>query len=149
MLSAVKVMYAGAVLSAIELALALLSTGSLQSAIHKADPSYSASHVHNLAMSYVAATVITQVAAIGLWLAMSWANRLGMSWARVVASCLFALNSWNLLEFVRQPTAIGPLVLNTLVWVTGLGATVLLWQRDSSAFFTATKQFRESGRLMT
>jgi hypothetical protein len=148
-LSAVKVMYAGAALSAIELAIALATSGGTQSAIHKQFPKYTASQVHSAAVSLIAAGVTTQVLAIGLWLLMSWANRKGMSWARVTASGLFVLNTFNFLAYVRRPTVIGPLVLTTLVWVAGLGAIILLWLRDSSAFFTATSEFKASQRPLT
>jgi hypothetical protein len=141
-LSAVKVMYAGAVLSAVQLALALAFSGGLQGAIHKQYPRYSASQVHSAAMSLITATVVTQVLAIGLWVLMSWANRRGMNWARLAASGLFALNTLDFLEYARQPTVIGPLVLTTLVWLAGLGAITLLWQRDSSAFYAAATRSR-------
>jgi hypothetical protein len=143
-LSAVKVMYAGAVLSAIALALVVVSYGSVQSAFRKQYPHDPVSQVHAAAMSYITAEVIALVVAIGLWLVMSWANRLGMSWARAVATGLFVLNTLNFYEYASQPTAVGPLTLNALVWIAGLGATILLWQRGSSAFFAATKDFRRA-----
>lgn len=143
-LTAVKVMYAGAVLSAIQLTLALVTAGSLRNAIRKAYPSYTASHIHSVEVSFIASEVITQLLAIGLWVLLAQASRKGMRWARAVASGLFAFNTFLLLTIIRQPSITAPLVLDVLVWVAGLGAVALLWQRDSSAFFTATTQARRS-----
>jgi hypothetical protein len=135
--NAVKLMYAGAALNAIEVILGLTTIGSLRSAIRSAYPHYSDSQIHGLQVALISGTVIFGALAIGLWLWMAWANGRGRSWARIVASALFALNTIGLLLQLTQPHALVGLVLATVVWLAGLGAIYFLWQRDSSAFFQA------------
>jgi hypothetical protein len=138
--NAVKLMYAGAALSAIEIILGLTTIGSLKSAIRTSYPNYSDSQIHNLQVAVIASTVIFGALAIGLWLWMAWANGRGRSWARIVASVLFGLNTIGLLLQLAQPHAAVGFVLTILVWLAGLGAIYFLWQRDSSAFFQARSQ---------
>jgi hypothetical protein len=138
--NAVRLMYAGAALSAIEIVLGLTTIGSLRSAILSKYPNYSASQIHTLEVAVISSTVIFGALAIGLWLWMAWANGRGKSWARIVASVLFGLNTIGLLTQIRQPHAIVGLVLGILVWLAGLGAIYFIWQRDSSAFYQARSQ---------
>ena len=41
-------------------------------------------------------------------------------------------------SLARPHAAIG-IVLLALVWLVGLGAIIMLWRRDSSTYFTASK----------
>jgi hypothetical protein len=137
---AVRLMYAGAVLSVVVLLAALITIGSVRTAVHHAYPGYSASRVRSAALVVVVTDVILQVITVGLWLWMARANRAGNSWARIVASVLFGLNTiFLLLSFARPHASIGA-VLNLLIWLVGLGAIVLLWRRDSTDYITATQR---------
>jgi len=138
--NAVKLMYAGAALSAIEIIIGLTTIGSLRTAIHDAYPNYSESQIHTAEVAGIAIAVVIGAIAIGLWLWMAWANGRGRSWARIVASVLFALNTIDLLTLVARPHSVISLVLAILVWLAGLGAIYFLWQRESSAYFQARSQ---------
>src|SRR5580692_2245762 len=72
------------------------------------------------------------LSAIGLWILMARANGAGKSWARIVASVLFAINTLDLLASAVQVHAPVSLAFAGLVWLAGLGATILLWRRESS-----------------
>jgi len=135
--TAVRLMYAGAVLNAIEIILGLVTIGSLRSAIRVQYPKYSASQIHATEVATIAGGVVIGAIAIGLWLWMAWANGRGKSWARIVATVLFALNTIDLLVLIARPYSAVSLVLNLLVWLAGLGAIFFLWQRQSSAYFQA------------
>jgi hypothetical protein len=138
--NAVRLMYAGAVLSVVVLVAALLTIGSVRTAIHNADPSYSASRVRSTALVVVLTDVILQAITVGLWLWMAAANKAGNNWARIVASVLFGLNTiFLLLSFARPHASIGA-VLNLLIWLVGLGAFILLWRRDSSDYIAAAQR---------
>jgi hypothetical protein len=139
-LNAVKFMYAGAALSAIEFIIGLTTIGSLRSAIRSAYPNYSDSQIHTAVVAGVVTAVVIGVIAIGLWLWMAWANGRGRSWARIVASVLFALNTIQLFTLLARPHSAISLVFAILVWLAGLGAIYFLWQRDSSAFIQARSQ---------
>ena len=139
--NAVRLMYAGAALSIIELILAVVSTGSIRSAVQKAARQRHTTLTHSQLSTVVtfdiAFTVAISLLAVGLWLWMARACGRGRSWARIVSSVLFGLNTlFTLINFARPSVSIG-LVLNLLVWLAGLGAIIFLWQRDSGAFFQA------------
>jgi hypothetical protein len=59
-----------------------------------------------------------------------------------VSSVLFGLNTLILLSSLARPHAALGVVLLGLVWLVGLGAVILLWLRDSSAYFAASKSAR-------
>jgi hypothetical protein len=145
-LNAVKLMYAGAGLSVIGLVLGLVSLGSLKTAIlqaaKNAHKTLTAAQLHDAQLAGVAFIIFTGLVGVGLWLWMARMNGAGRSWARVVATVLFALNTISALESVARPTASVTKILGLLIWIAGLGAIVLLWQRDSSDFFNAQSSRR-------
>lgn len=134
---AARLMYVGAVLSGIELVVGLATIGSLKSAIKKADPTFTASQLHTAEVAAVVSSVFIGLLAIGLWIWMAWANGAGKSWARIVASVLFGLNTLFLLLSLLRPHASVGLAFGVIVWLTGLGAVILLWRAESSGFFSA------------
>jgi len=134
---AVRLMYAGAALSALEIIIGLTTIGSLKSAIRSQYPQYSSSQIHAAEVAGVAVAVVIGAIAIGLWLWMAWANGRGKNWARIIATVLFAFNTIDLLTLLARPHSAISLVLALLVWLAGLGAMFFLWQRESSAYFRA------------
>jgi len=135
--NAVKLMYAGAVISAIEVIISLTTIGSLKSAIVKAYPHYSAAKVHDLEVAGIAEIVVSGLIGIALWLVVARLNAAGRNWARIVASVLFGINTIELISLVAQPHALIGILFAVLLWLAGLGAIVLLWRRESSAYFRA------------
>ena len=136
--TAVLFMYTGAALSAVSLIVTVLSFHSIERAIRNASSTLTAHQVHNDAIVAVTIAVVESLIAIGLWLLMAWGNKNGQSWARIVATVLFGLNTlFLLLSFVRA-TVSASLAFSLLVWLVGLGAIVLLWRKESSQYFAAT-----------
>ena len=80
-----------------------------------------------------------------IWVLMARLNRAGKTWARVVASVLFALWTLNIYSVINSLRAgqvltvadIIYIVLTAGIWLAGLGATALLWRSESSAYFRA------------
>jgi hypothetical protein len=134
-LNAVKLMYAGAVVSAIEIIISLTTIGSLKSAIEKAYPHDTAAYVHTLEVEGVAGLVISGLLGVGLWILMARMNLAGRSWARIVATVLFAINTLELLSIFVRPNATLGVAFAVLLWLIGLGAIVFLWRGESSAYF--------------
>jgi hypothetical protein len=133
---AVRLMYAGAVVSALSLIVSLATIGSLRTSLRNANPKLTASQLHTLQNGFVVALVVFGLIGIGLWILMALMNKAGRSWARIVASVLFALNTlFLLLGFTRGGISAGSLV-GILTWLIGLGAIIYLWRRDSSEYFT-------------
>lgn len=135
-LNAVKLMYVGAGLSAIEFIVALATIGSLKSAIRTADPSLTTTQVSTAVTVALLGVGFFGLLGIGLWLWMAWANRAGRSWARIVATVFFGIDTLGLVSLIQPHTIFGTL-LTVLVWLAGLGAIVLLWNRESSAYIQA------------
>ncbi len=134
-LNAVKLMYAGAAISAISFIVGLTTVGSLKSAIRTADPSLTPSQV-NAGVTFALVIVgFFGLLGIGLWLWMAWANRGGRKWARIVATVFFGLDTLGLVSAIARPHTVISLVLTLLIWLVGLGAIILLWNSESSAYF--------------
>jgi len=131
MITAVRLMYAGA---AYALVWAIGTIAVWASIVRH----YPAAGDHRLAGAVGLAVVVTAVD-IALWLGIARACRRGRSGARVAGTVLFALHTPGVLSVVAsaQP-GLGPAKMLTLIgWLIGLGAVVALWQRPSSAFFSA------------
>jgi hypothetical protein len=134
--TAVKLMYAGAALSLIELIVSLATIASLKSAILKKYPNYSSTQIHSAEVAIVAGVVIEAVIAIGLWLWMARASASGRNYARITGTVLFAVYTLFLLLDLRRPSVGIGLIFAVLVWLAGLGAVVMLWRKDASEYFT-------------
>ena len=136
MLNAVKLMYAGAVLTAIGIIVGFVTIAADRSLIHTRRPDLSSSQVNTIVVGALVVTVIVGLIGIGLWIFMARANQAGKSWARIVASVLFVLYTLDLLSTLRDGFQFG-LILGILTWLAGLGATIFLWRQDSTAYYQA------------
>jgi hypothetical protein len=137
---AVRLMYGGAVLSAVSFIVGLATVGSLRQAIIKAsNKTLTTSQIHTAEVAGVSVIVVLGLIGVGLWLWMAWANGRGRSWARVIASILFGFNTLGLLSTVIRPAAIGTKIFDVLVWLVGLGAIVYLWRPDASEYYARSK----------
>ncbi|HUY50441.1 MAG TPA: hypothetical protein VMV92_32835 [Streptosporangiaceae bacterium] len=126
-------------MSAISLILTLLTVGSLRTAIHNADPTLSATKLHSAEVAAVAVAVVFGLISIGLWLWMAMANKAGKNWARITSSVFFGLETLSLLAGIRQAEPVLSRGVSILIWLIGLGAIVLLWRKESSAYFAAAR----------
>jgi hypothetical protein len=140
--NAVRLMYAGAALSAIVVIVTLVSIGSLKANILAHYPHYTATQRHNAEIAAVVTSIIGGVIAIALWLWMAWANGRGRNWARIVAAVFFGINTLDLLVSFARVHAVGSLIVGILVWLVGLGAIVFLFSKESSAFFASQRAAR-------
>ena len=132
---AVRLMYAGAVVSGLSLIVGLATVGSLRSSLHKSDPSLTTSQLHNLQTVVVVGSVFIGVISIGLWVWMALMSKAGRSWARIVSTVLFGLDTLFLLLGVARAGAAGGTLVSILTWLIGLGTIIFLWRKDSSAYF--------------
>ncbi len=133
--SAVKLMYAGAVISLVSLVISLSDTSGNKAAIHKARPNLTATQVSQLNTFIITLAIVSGLIGVGLWLFMARANGQGKNWARILSTVLFALATLDLFGVFSQPfTALG-LVFPVLTWLVGLGAIYLIWRPDSTAFY--------------
>ncbi len=134
---AVKLMYAGAALSVVNLFVGLVTISSLKTAIKKANPAFTPNQVHNAEVGLIVFAVFLGLVGIGLWLWMARANGAGKSWARVTGTAFFAVNTLLVLIALIRPHASVGLAFSLLIWLAGLGAVILLWRPESSQYFAA------------
>ena len=143
--TAVKLMYAGAAVSAAELIIGL--------ALIIADIQVAARGQflgHSLTAPQARPLVITVwmvigLAVIALWLWMVRANGQGQNWARILSTVLFGLATLQLRGAFTQPVSqagfgatvlyYGSIVLFVAAWLAGAAAVWLPWRPASSEFF--------------
>jgi hypothetical protein len=83
--------------------------------------------------------VVVALARIGMWLWMASKSKAGRSWARVLSTVFFGIDSLALVTGIGRPVPGGhwQLLFPAAVWLVGLCAVALLWRGESSEFFTA------------
>jgi hypothetical protein len=134
--TAIRLMYAGAVLDAIGVILGLATIGSLKKdIIRHSSKQLTATQIHGLEVFSIIGTVVIGLIAIGLWLWMAWANGRGRGWARIVSAVLFGIDTLSLLLSFTRANVAGALILGVLVWLAGLGAVILIFNKESAPFF--------------
>ncbi len=141
--TAVTLMYVGAALSAVSFILTLVTVGSLRSAVRASAPGLSPAQVNAAVTLGLVFVGFFGLLGIALWLWMAWANRRGRNWARVTSTVFFGLDTLGLLAAIARPHTIVGLLLTLLIWLAGLGAIILLWGRESSAYFQAVSSARQ------
>ena len=132
---AVRLMYAGAVVSALSLIVGLATVGSLRDSLHKAQPKLTPTQLHDLQTVVVVGSVFIGVISIGLWVWLALMSKAGKPWARIVATVLFGLDTLFLLLGVARAGAAAGTLVSILTWAIGLGAVIYLWRRDATAYF--------------
>jgi hypothetical protein len=143
--TAIKVMYAGAAISAAQLILGLaLIIVDIQVAARGQFLGHYLTEPQ-LRPLIITAWIVVGLAVVALWLWMARANDQGRNWARILSTVLFGLATLQLPGAFTQPTShAGPgatvlyyavAVLFVASWLVGAAAVWLLWRPASSAFF--------------
>jgi hypothetical protein len=138
-LTAVKLMYAGAALSLLWTLLVLPQRDVLRDALDDQDLDMTAGELDSLINAVIGAMVVVGLITVGLWILMARANRSGKSWARVVATILGGIAILVGLLGMLQVEAIG-LVMNLALVVLAVWILVLLYRRESSQYYSAVSQ---------
>jgi hypothetical protein len=130
-LTAAKLMYGGAALSAAYLIATLPYTGDI----------HGKALGHRLTGAPLTITVVIVVfglVPIALWLWMARAVGQGRNWARILSTVLFALATLQLIE----SQGVAQVFCAALTWLSGLAAVWMLWRPASSAFFKSARAAR-------
>jgi hypothetical protein len=133
---AVRIMYAGAALTAIGLVISVVGLATSEKALRASHRHATLAQLHATQNFLITAAVVSGLIEIGAWLFMARLNRSGVKWARIVASVLFALGTWDLISHITGTATVTNLAYTALMWLVGLGAVFFLWQQESSAYFT-------------
>lgn len=141
---AVKLMYAGAALSVLNLILGLITSGSdgtrdaIRDSLRDAGQDVSESAIDSAVMGARIFAVVLGILAVALWLLMAKTNGEGKKWARIVATVLGALSVVStLVSFTQPATNALTMALNVISLLLAIAILVLLWKPESSRFYEA------------
>jgi len=141
---AVQLMYAGAAASLIGIVVGLTTTGSLRSAIQKRSPTMTPAHVTDAVHLEVGFAIVGGLIAAALWIWMAQSNKAGKSWARILSTVLFGISTISALASLAGGALAGggaSRIYGIVVWLIGLAATILLWQRASTDYFKSAPRY--------
>ena len=133
--TAVWLMYAGAIISAISFILGLATIGSVRRTIEKNHPAYTSTQINNAVHVSVALIVVVGIIGVGLWVWMARMNLKGRNWARITGTVFFGIDTLDLLGVLGGKASGVSAVFAIVTWLVGLGAVIMLWRRESSAYF--------------
>ena len=133
--TAVRLMYSGAVISAISFILGLATLGNLKHTLQKDHPSYTTAHINSLVTASIVFIIVVGIIGVGLWLWMARMNLRGRNWARILGTVFFAIDTLDLLGVFRGSANAISAVFAIVTWLVGLGAVIMLWRRESTAYF--------------
>jgi hypothetical protein len=134
-LSAVRLMYAGAALELLALVIAVVTRANLKVAILARHPFYNPAQVHHAEAARAVPLVVGALIAIGLWLWMAWANSRGKNWARILSAVFFGISTVDLFISFFVVRATATMIVGFVIWLVGLGAIVLLFRKESAPFY--------------
>jgi hypothetical protein len=135
-LTAVRLMYAGAVIEVVGVVVALVSRGSLKSSILSRHPAYTAAQLHTAEGARTIPLIVGAVIAAGLWIWMAWANGRGRSWARIVSAVFFGISTLDLLvAAVLVRGAVASTIVGVVIWLIGLAVIILIFNKESGPFY--------------
>lgn len=139
-LRAVRVMYVGLAASLIGIVVGMTTLSSTRSAILKRNPSYTAAQLNSAEHLQIGFLIAGGIIGAALWLWMAQSCRAGKGWARVVSTVFFGIDTLSVLVGAAAVQGGGlSRIFGILVWVIGLIAIILLWQRSSSDYFRAPR----------
>jgi hypothetical protein len=139
---AVWLMYAGAAVNAISVIVALTQIGPLRSTIRADNPSFSTSQINAGVNLFIATIVIGGLIGIGLWIWMAFMNKAGKNWARITGTVFFGIDTLSLLFGFARAGVAESRIITVIIWLIGLAAVILLWRKESTAFFQGQSQQR-------
>ena len=131
-------MYVGLAASLLGIVVDMTTLSATRSAILKRNPGYTAVQVNNAEHLEIGLFIAGGLIGAALWLWMAQSCRAGKSWARVVSTVFFGIDTLSVLVGATAVQGGGlSRIYGFVVWAIGLTAVILLWQRASSEYFRA------------
>lgn len=158
-LNAFYVMIAGAVVQGLAILVTFLQLDTLREEIRtsvlEGDPNASEDFIDGAVAGAVVFTVVLGLVYAGLWVWMAYKNRAGRNWARITATVFFGFQTLSTLvtlalaasdaaggnSLTAGSSTVPGTIATILLWVIGLIAIVLLWNRLSSDYFRGQQQY--------
>jgi len=136
---AVQVMYVGAAASIIGIIVDMTTLSSTKAQIIKRNPTWTTTQVNNAEHAAIGIFIVGGLIGAALWVWMAQMNKAGKSWARIVSTVLFAIETISVLAGAAAVASGGAArIYGIVVWLIGLAAVILLWQRQSTAYFKSS-----------
>ena len=140
--AAVKLMYAGAAVSTVNLIILMALIGDAKAYHAMLGYHLTAAQVSRLTTLFITVSILWALVPIALWLWMARACGRGRNWARIVSTLLFGVATLDLTGVFGPRgfrvslvlTVFGP-TIPVLYWLVGLAVVWLLWRPASRAFF--------------
>lgn len=133
--NAARVMYAGAAVSLIGVIIDFTTIGSLKSTIHSRSPQLTPSQLTTAEHIVIAGFIVAGLIGAALWILVALVCRAGRNWGRILGTVLFAIDTLDQVFGAAVSSGGGARIFSILVWLIGLAAIVLLWQRPSNEYF--------------
>jgi hypothetical protein len=137
---AVVVMYVGAAASLIGIVVDFTARHIIRAQLLANNHKLTATQLNNGEHAVVAGLILGGLIAAGLWVWMALSCKAGKPWARIVSSVLFGISTVQVLGGIKAPFGTGVRIVGLVIWLIGLVAIFLLWQRESTAYFRGTRQ---------
>ena len=139
-LRAVRVMYVGIAASLLGIVVDMTTLSSTRSEIIKHSPNFTPAQVNSAEHVEIGLFIAGGLIGAALWLWMAQSCRAGKGWARIVSTVLFGIDTLSVLIGITSVPGGGlSRIYGVVIWVIGLIAVVLLWQRSSSDYFRAPR----------
>jgi hypothetical protein len=139
---AVRAMYVGVAASLIGIAVDLTALSAIRSAITKRSTTMTAAQINTAVHVEIGFLIVGGLIGAALWLWMAQSCKAGKAWARTVSTVLFAIDTASVLASVAAVPGGGlTRIYGLIVWVIGLIAIILLWQRSSSDYFRGAPRY--------
>jgi hypothetical protein len=133
---AVQIMYVGAAASIIGIIIDMTTLSSTKAEIIKRSPNLTPTQVTNAEHFAVGLFIVSGLIGAALWLWMAQSCKAGKGWARIVSSVLFGIETISVLAGAAAVASGGAVrIFGIVVWLIGLAAIILLWQRPSTQYF--------------
>lgn len=139
---AVQVMYAGAAASLIGIIIDMTTLSATKTAIENSNKNLTPTQITNAEHFAVGIFIVSGLIGAALWVWMALSCKAGRNWARIVSTVLFAIDTLSVLAGAAAVASGGAArIYGIIVWLIGLAAIILLWQRQSTAYFKATPRY--------
>jgi hypothetical protein len=141
--TAVWLMYGGAVLTVLGMFIDLVVISHLRTAYladHPLLDQAGINRINSLAGAGDLAVIIGCVIGASLWLTLAVAANRGHGWTRVVGTVLFGIDTLVFIATIGRPGISSIKTIHTLIWLVGLVTVVMLWQRQASQFFSPRRR---------
>jgi hypothetical protein len=139
---AVQVMYVGAAASLIGIIIDMTTLSSTKSEIIRRSPNLTPTQVTNAEHFAVGLFIVSGLIGAALWVWMAQSCKAGKGWARIVSSVLFGIDTISVIAGAAAVASGGATrIYGIVVWLIGLAAIILLWQRPSTVFFRGAPSY--------